>query len=139
MPEITPTPRSHFKVDIADATIGYFSECSGLEVAYELYEYAEGGQNDFVHQLRGHKRYPKIVLRKGVTDQAELQKWFFQSKNRDQRGTLTISLLSTTLKPVRNWAFSAAFPVSWTGPSLNAGSSDAADERLEVAHEGMVL
>jgi phage tail-like protein len=132
-------PSSCFKVEIADAVIGYFTVCEGLSVSYDVYEYAEGGQNDFVHQLRGHKKYAPLVLRRGATNEDALEKWFFQSKDREQRGAVTISLLDTKARTVRTWSFTAAFPVEWSGPTLSAASSEAAQERLVIAHAGKVM
>jgi phage tail-like protein len=33
------------------------------------------------------------------------------------------------------WKFERGLPVKWTGPSLNAGQSEASIETLEIAHE----
>ena len=40
---------------------------------------------------------------------------------------------------VRRYTFNSAWPVSWEGPSLNAGSSELAVETLEIAHEGLTV
>jgi phage tail-like protein len=128
-----------FKIEVQDAVIGRFSECSGLSVEYEVTPYEEGGENRYVHQLRGRLKYPNLVLKRGITDEAALLKWFFASKDRSQRGTVTVSLLSPNSKDVRRWAFSGACPVKWQGPTLNTGSSNIATETLEIVHEGLLL
>ena len=48
-----PVGALRFKVDITGLEIGRFATCSGLTVEYEVMEYQEGGQNDYVHKLRG--------------------------------------------------------------------------------------
>ena len=48
--------------------MGHFAECSGVELEWEVMPYAEGGQNAFVHQLRGRITYPNLVLKRGITD-----------------------------------------------------------------------
>jgi phage tail-like protein len=68
-----------FRVKITDTTIGVFARCSGLQVEYEVLDYAEGGQNDFVHKLRGFTRYPNLVLTRGVTSETGLLDWLFQA------------------------------------------------------------
>ena len=136
----TPDPVGglSFLVAIDDAEIGRFSECSGLTVEYEIEEYAEGGENTFVHKLRGRLKYPNLTLKRGVTHETALLDWFFESKEWDSRGNLTVSLLGPDGQEVRSWAFEGAFPVKWEGPSLNAGSTAIANESLEVAHRGLV-
>lgn len=124
-----------FLVEISGVTIGQFCECTGLAVEYEVMEYAEGGNNDFVHRLRGRARYPTISLRRGVTSQDALIKWFFDSAHQDR---LTITLLDSKAGPVRTFGFASPFPVKWSGPDVSSGSNGAATESLEIGHNGMV-
>src|SRR5436305_13485214 len=91
-------PDLTFLVEIAGVTIGQFSECTGLSVEYDVMEYAEGGNNDFVHRLRGRARYPTISLRRGVTSQDGLLKWFFDGPPADR---LMISLMDDDASPIR--------------------------------------
>ena len=83
-------------------------------------------------------KYPNLVLKRGVTYEPVLLKWLFQTKEWDQRGNVTVSIIGPDSKPVRTWAFANAFPVKWTGPTLNASSNNAATETLEIAHRGLV-
>ena len=72
-----------FSVKIPDVdTIGYFSRCYGLELSFELYEYREGGNNDYVHHLPGGLRYPNLVLTRGLTNEQALLKWFWATHTR---------------------------------------------------------
>ena len=137
-----PVGELRFLVEIADgsldAVIGHFSECSGLSVEYEVLEYQEGGLNDFVHKLRGHRKYPNLTLKRGVTYEDALVTWLFATKDWSERGTVTVSLLGPDAKVVRRWAFGGAVPVKWQGPTLNAGSNNPATETLEIAHQGLL-
>lgn len=133
-----PVGELRFRVEIADAVIGHFSECTGLSVEYEVLEYAEGGENGFVHKLRGRKKYPNLVLKRGVTYEDALVKWLFESKDWSERGAVTVVLLGPDTKDIRRWAFNGAVPVKWQGPNLNAGSSSVATESLEIAHRGLL-
>jgi phage tail-like protein len=98
-------------------------------------EYAEGGNNEFVHRLRGRARYPTISLRRGVTSQDGLLKWFFDGPDADQ---LTITLMDETASPIRTFGFASPFPIKWSGPDVSSGSNGAAMESLEIGHKGMV-
>ena len=137
----TPDPVGalRFLVKADDCTIGRFAHCHGLSAEYEVEEYAEGGQNAFVHKLRGRMRYPNLVLSRGITHESGLMDWFLQTKQAGERGNISVSLLGPDGKPVRRWGFEGAFPVRWEGPVLNARSHTAATETLEIAHRGFVV
>jgi phage tail-like protein len=122
----------------ASGEIGRFSECTGLAVEYEVMEYREGGNNDFVHKLRGPAKYPPLVLKRGITKEDALTKWFKNCSTKADRMAVTVSLLGPkgVSSKVRTWSFVGAYPVKWTGPNLNAGSNNLATETLEIVHEG---
>ena len=118
--------------------IGRFAECSGLSVEYEVQEYREGGNNDFVHKLRGPAKYPNLVLKRGITREDALMKWFQDCQNKTERRQVTVQLLGPGGKTsnVRTWSFDGAYPVKWTGPTLNVGSNNVGTESLEIVHQG---
>ncbi|MGN6378322.1 MAG: phage tail protein [Gaiellales bacterium] len=124
------------QADGIQGSIGLFSECSGISVEREVETYQEGGLNTFTRKLPGRLTYPNLVLKRGVTHQTALLDWFNASQAPDSRGTVTVSLNGPDGQTVRSWSFDAAFPVKWQGPTLNAASSNAASETLEIAHEG---
>lgn len=129
----------HFALEIEDTTVGYFHSCSGLEAEYETYPYSEGGLNDFVHQLKGRKRYGNLTLTRGVTRNNSLLEWFNTSKTRTERGSITIKMYDANLQLVQSWAFSAAWAVKYSGPRVDAdGANGMSIESLEIAHEGLV-
>jgi phage tail-like protein len=129
---------NHFILEIPGLAIGAFSELGGLSVERELFEYAEGGVNAFVHKLPGRLKYPNLTFKRGITDQDALQRWFWESQTTAQLREVTIKLVDPTGALQRMWTFTGAFPVKWTGPKLAAGSDSAATEELEVAHQGLL-
>ena len=129
---------NHFILEIPGLAIGAFSELGGLSVERDVFEYTEGGLNDFVHKLPGRLKYPNLTFKRGITDQDALQRWFWESQTTAQLRDVTIKLVDPSGRVRRTWAFAQAFPVKWTGPKLAAGSDSAATEELEVAHQGMV-
>jgi phage tail-like protein len=133
-----PVGELRFQVQIDNVTIGAFAECTGLGVEYDIMEYQEGGEQSFVHKLRGGLKYPNLVLKRGVTYEDALLQWFYDRSDRTKRGSVTLNLLGDDGGQVRSWAFDSAFPVKWTGPSFNAKSTSVATESLEIAHRGFV-
>jgi len=75
------TTRFHLSIPDID-TIGSFWQCSGLELSFDVYEYHEGGNNDFVHRLPGALRFPNLMLSRGLTNKDALLKWFYATTAR---------------------------------------------------------
>jgi phage tail-like protein len=135
-----PVGELRFRVAIAGVEIGAFAECSGLSAEWEVFEYAEGGEHRFVHKFRDRLKYPNLVLKRGVTFEDELLKWFMKygkESPRDRRGSVTVTLLGDDGTEVSKWTFAAAFPLKWQGPSFNAKSTNVAMETLEIGHQGL--
>ena len=126
-----------FQVLAPGLAIGRFSECTGLEMEYDVLEYAEGG-GLAPHKLRGPLRYPNLTLTRGITHEPALLEWFRLAQDARSRPTITVALLGDDGAVLRHWAFAAACPVRWKGPSMNAGSARVAAESLEIAHAGLV-
>jgi phage tail-like protein len=133
---LDPVGELRFMAEVATVEIGYFSECSGLSAEYEVTEYQPGGAPTPV-KLRGAIKYPNVLLKRGITSEDALIKWFFKSQQPDQRPDLTLTLLGPDGTPIQRWVFHHAFPIKWHGPGLNAASSGAATESLELGHAGM--
>jgi phage tail-like protein len=133
-----PLGQPRFRVEIPAVEIGMFAECTGLAVEYDVLEYEEGGNNAFVHRLRGRARYPPISLTRGITHEDALVRWFFNDQRVAQRPTVTVTLLDGLGRVVRSFAFASAFPIKWTGPDSSAGGDGVANESLEIGHQGMV-
>ena len=111
-----------------------------------MLEYAEGGNNDFVHHLPGRMSYPRLTLAWGMTIKSTLQDWFFQTHVKADLRDITLTLYGrqgggpSTDK--RTFVFADAYPIGWSGPSVHgdsAGSFGAWEETLEIAHSGLKL
>ena len=127
-----------FVVKIPDIdTIGFFSHCTGLEVTFDVYDYREGGNNDFVHRLPGRIQYPNLLLTRGLTKEETLLKWFWDTHNKVETKEVTLTLSGGG--DTRTWTFADAFPIRWSGPQLQSHSSDIGSESLEIAHSGLKM
>ena len=135
-PQITPI--SLFVVKVPDIdTIGMFTRCSGLELQVDVLEYAEGGNNEFVHQLPGQLRYPNLVLTRGLTNEDAVFRWFSATRTNAELKEVTLTFQTHMQQPVRTFTFANAFPVRWSGPASAAGLAEVALETLEIAHGGL--
>jgi len=133
-----------FIVEVDGVELGRFREISGLQIDVEVETYTEGGENGFVHKLPGRMTWPNLVLKRGVTEQDVLMNWLqdavgdgmTQRNGKTKRTTAAIVLMSTDGQRMRSWNVVDAIPVRWGGPTLATGSTDPADEELEIAHHG---
>ena len=135
-----PFGQSTFEVVIPGIdAVGFFRQCQGLEMTFEVYSYREGGNNEVVHQFPSRATYPNLVLERGMTDEDALLRWLWQTRTKAERKEVIITLHDWGQKTKRSWSFADAFPVRWTGPLLSAESNDLATETLEIAHSGLLM
>jgi phage tail-like protein len=130
--------RSVAATAIADAVLGGFSECTGLDIALDVEEYREGGRNGEVLLFPTRVTWPHITLKKGMGLGTGLWDWHYGfAEGRGKRRDGVIALLDDRKVPGRIWYFRRGLPVKYSGPSLNAGQSGIAVESIEIAHEGI--
>jgi phage tail-like protein len=128
----------NFFVEIEGIFAGGFTECSGLQVEAETYNYREGGVNDFEHTFVGPCKSGPLVLKRGLTLVDSMWLWFQETmRGNIVRKNGTIYLLNKMHIPVMWWNFKAAVPVRWTGPDFNASSNEVAFTSVELAHRGL--
>jgi phage tail-like protein len=159
------SPAWKFYVEVLGVLVAEFQECSGLTMERHVEHIKEGGTNDFEWLLPGQISYGNITLKKGITYNRELWRWFrwgmldgqIWGFNTLPGAAAAISLLKTqgiivpmgtsisiilgTVdgKVAKHWDLIGAIPVKWIGPEMTAGSDQAAIETLEVAHQGIDL
>jgi phage tail-like protein len=118
-----------------------FSEISGLDSSIEIFDYKEGGRNDFVHKLATRASFGNITFKRGVALTPDLWQWFDKVRQGSfgaRRGVM-IAHLAADGTPALVWLVTRALPLKYVGPSWNAGQSSVAIESLEIAHEGLEL
>ena len=143
---VDPFATCKFHVEIGNIKEAAFSECSGLEIATEVFEYQEGGLNEYAHKLPGRTKLSNVTLKRGFATSNELYNWYLEMEQDLLQGKsitrkqVTITLYSTSEpKELMSWTLNDAFPVKWAGPAFKAGEAAIAIESLEFAHHGITL
>ena len=133
-----PYKAFNFLVEIDGIARAAFSEVAGLESETVVIEYRVGGETNTVRKLPGLTRYANIVLRRGITKDAELWNWrqTVVQGNVDRRNG-SIILLDDDGTEVVRWNFFNGWIAKWEGPALNAKGNEVAIETVEIAHEGL--
>jgi phage tail-like protein len=135
---VDPYTAFNFRIEIEGILAGAFSECTGLQVETEALTYREGGVNDYEHTFAGLTRFPRLVLKHGLTKSDGLWSWHHDVVGgKISRKNGTIYLLDAIGKQVVWWHFKEGLPIKWTGPEFRADSSGIAFESIELAHRGL--
>jgi phage tail-like protein len=119
--------------------IGAFAEVKGLGGELEVAPYAEGGVNDFVHQLPVRHTWGRITLRRGVIRDMALWLWYRAGLHGSlgARRDGCIMLCDETGLPAICYSFRRGIATKWLGPELTALQSSVAVDGIEIAHEGI--
>jgi phage tail-like protein len=118
-------------------TIGNFTECGGLEVEFDVFQYAEGGNHETVYQLPGDMRYPNLHLARGMTDSKALHEWMWKTHHEPELKEIRVEFKDPGKRTLQAWSFNEAFPVKWVGPRFAAGHDGIGTEELHIAHAGL--
>lgn len=117
---------------------GSFSEASGLDAELEPIEYRTGTEDIAVPKLPGLKKFPNIVLKRGVIGDLAFWNWLNAGlKGRVRRLSGSVALLDENRREVMRWNFDRGWPCKYTGPSLNAKNNEVALETLEICVESL--
>jgi phage tail-like protein len=128
---------SHFFIEIDGIDHGGFTECAGLQVETEVTEYAEGGNNGYMHKLVGRTKYMNLTLKWGMVDSDALWMWYLDvTRGKIERKDVSVVLYDAEQGEVRRWNLREAYPVKWIGPAFTATAPAVSIETLEIAHHG---
>lgn len=140
---LDPFAGYNFLVEIEGIVAGGFSKVRGLETEIEVFEYREGGLNEYLHQLPGPSRHPsRLTLEHGISFIDGLWSWHQDTlAGTVARKNLTVYLLEHgglgVPTPAVWWDVEGAWPVRWSGPELVADQSAVAFETVELAYHGI--
>jgi phage tail-like protein len=130
--------------------LGEWSSCKGLKVDFKTEAVKVGGNYSGEVKLPAQVSYAPIVLERAMEKQssAALQSWLGKLVNSwmnyDEAGvsapagTVDIALQDVHQNVVASWSLREAYPVSWTGPSLDAKQNVVALETLTLEHGGFL-
>jgi phage tail-like protein len=124
---------------------GAFSECSGLEATMEPKVIKEGGRNFGPAQRVGPVTFGEVVLKRGLTSNWDLWKWFAKVARGAYayRLDVEISIFGPgdvdRGEPRFVWKLERCLPTKFKGPDLDAASDQISVEELHLTHEGLSL
>ena len=137
-----PRPTNHFRLQVGGKeAIGQFREISGLDTESEIVEQKEVDANgrQVTIKVSGGDKWSNIELKRGVDVDKGLYEWrkMVEDKGPDgARTDCTLELLDYDGSPIATYTITQAWPVKYTGVSMNAGSNEIAVEGITLCHEG---
>jgi phage tail-like protein len=137
-----PRPTNHFKLTLAGKeAMGQFREVSGLDSESEIVEHKEvdAQGNPLIVKVNGNLKWSNIELKRGVDVDKGLYEWrkMVEDQGPDSARTdCTLELLDYDGSAIATYSITQAWPVKYTGVSMNAGSNEIAVEGITLAHEG---
>jgi phage tail-like protein len=118
-----------------------FAECDGLEMNLEVKTIREGGANERQIRLNGAVAYGQLTLKRGMTENFDLWKWFDDSVHdpRLRAGVEVVLLAADGATERVRFQLSRCVPVKVKAPQLNAKDGQIAIEELQIAYETLQL
>lgn len=138
VPRNDPYVAFTYLVEISGIRVGGFNEVSGLDAEIEPIDYRNGDEDFVARKLPGIKKFPTIVLKRGIIGELDTFEWFRQGAlGTVDRREGAIVLRDEERNPVMRWRFIRGWACKYTGPSFKADSSAVAIESIEICHEGL--
>ena len=137
-----PRPTNHFRLQVGGKeAAGQFREVSGLDAENEIVEQKEVDANGLPRILKvpGGMKWSNIELKRGVDVDKGLWDWRHQVETGgpdSARTDCTLELLDYDGSAIATYSITQAWPVKYTGVSMNAGSNEIAVEGITICHEG---
>ena len=151
-----PLTKMNFLVNVDGLTGGTaaFNEVTGIEASVDVIEFRQGNSNSLAPvKIPGLVKHGNITLKMGYTIGNGFKKWIqdcvSETRGAMNRKTITIELLDIrdgspnatyeTTKGNILWLLKDAWVTKYSGPDLNASTSEVAIETVEIAYEELTI
>jgi phage tail-like protein len=131
-----------FDVHVDDVPYATFSEISLPSLSLETLEITEGGQNRYKHKLPVRVDVGTVTLKHGLTSSLHMLRWYAQIIDGDVENatrSVTISLYHVDRTLLMRMTLGRAYPVKWSGPSLQADGNQIAFDQVEFAFHDLSI
>lgn len=135
-----PLRNFRFRLEIEGITQGNFSEATIGETSTDTVDYREGTDPSHVRKLDGMTKFGNIVLKWGITDSTELQKWHRSIVNgeiQSNRKQVAVIVQDESGADKARFVISEAWPMKYQPSALNGKGNEVWVETLELVNEGI--
>ena len=150
-----PLTKMNFLVRVANVEgTAAFSQVTGIDASVDVIEFRQGNAKSLAPvKIPGLVKHGNITLRFGYTLDSAFKTWIQEcvSEVRGEmpRNDVQIELIdinggspqtiATSVTGTRVWLLTNAWVTKYTGPELDAKTSDVAIESVELAYEELVI
>ena len=130
-----------FGVQLGGYTVESIQEVSGLSIDQEVVEIpgTTSAGKPFVKKQPGAFKGGEVTITRGLDQSSEFTRWVNETLNNGAvdtaRQNLTIEVQDTQGNTVRRIQLMNGWASKWEGPSLSAGQSSAATEKVTITFE----
>ena len=134
-----PYRNFNFRVEIDGSDTARFSEVEIGASVVEVVDYREGSDPTAVRKLPGLRKYGNVTLKRGVTLDMDLFKWFKATANGESgfRRNVTIVIRGEDGSDQARFVVQEAWPTKFLVGALHAKGNEVIIETLELANEGI--
>ena|SRR3989442_5267155 len=122
---------------------GTFSEIDGLEMSIEPKTFREGGRNAGPVHLIGPTGYGQVTLKRGMTENFDLWRWFKYVTSAGHRGVRpnadVVIQSSDGTRTDASFRLERVMPVKIKAPGLNAKEGQIAIEEMQLVYERLLV
>ena len=121
---------------------GEFAEVDGLEMTMEPKTVREGGNNTQQVHLVGPVTYGNLTLKRGMTPNQDLWKWFAAATSNVRRGVKAsgvILMRDAAGDPQVRFTLADCLPIKLKAPALNAKEGLVAIEECQLAYSAFTV
>jgi phage tail-like protein len=151
-----PLTKMNFLVTVDSISgVAAFNEVTGVDASVDVIEFRQGNANSLAPvKIQGLVKHGNLTLKMGYTRSQAFKDWVIACvSERRERGTprhnVTIELIDITAGAPSSVVMTTSGPVIWilqdawvakyTGPDLNASTSEVAIESVEIAYEELTI
>ncbi|MCA9969770.1 MAG: phage tail protein [Anaerolineales bacterium] len=119
-----------------------FAECDGLEMNMEPKTVREGGNNTQQIHLVGPVTYGNLTLRRGMTQNLDLWRWFATAVTGSGRGTTArgiVVMRDAAGTPQIRFKLVGCLPIKMRAAALNAKDGQVAIEEMQIAYRSFSI
>jgi len=126
-----------FSVEIKGATLGAFTDASGLNVEVNVVEITDANKDTSTRKTPGVAKYGEISLKRKLSSDKTFWNWAKSIRDgaEEFRKDGSIVIHNIAGKEIGRWNFTNAWPSKWSASDLDVGSDDPMEEEITLSIE----
>ena len=150
-----PLTKMNFLVSVDEVSgVAAFNEVTGVEATVDVIEFRQGNSSSLAPvKIQGLVKHGNVTLKMGYTRDQDFKTWVqncvSERRGETPRRNVTIEMIDInegapqsiveSVSGTLTWILKDAWVTKYTGPDLNASTSEVTIESVEIAYEELVI